>query len=79
MKMFSIVSFRVPGMKQIALYALCAACDGHGRVPDRPNGPRTEICPDCRGKGFVPTEEGRTVIGLVRAAKVEGLLPEAGV
>jgi DnaJ-class molecular chaperone len=66
-------------MKRIALFATCAACDGHGRVPGQPGGPRMEVCGECRGKGFLPTQEGRAIIGLVKTAKVRGLLPEAGV
>jgi hypothetical protein len=64
-------------MKPIADYSTCSACGGHGRIPGRPDGPRTELCPESRGAGFDPTKDGRAIIGLVRAAKVEGLLPEA--
>jgi DnaJ-class molecular chaperone len=79
MEMFITVNLRVHEMKQIAFYTHCATCDGHGRVPSPPNGPRTALCPKCRGKGFLTTEEGQAIIDLVKVAKVEGLLPEAGV
>jgi len=63
-------------MKRIVLYATCIVCDGHGRVAAQPGDARTMICGDCRGKGFLPTKDGRAIIGLVKIAKVEGLLPE---
>jgi hypothetical protein len=63
-------------MKRIPLYTNCARCGGHGRVPESLGTPRTAICPCCRGKGLLPTEEGRAIIGLLRAAKLDELLPE---
>ncbi len=66
-------------MKSVALYTTCPACDGHGRIPERPGGPRTNLCPECRGMGFTTTEEGRAIIDLVDVAKLRGLLPDAGV
>jgi hypothetical protein len=67
---------RIAPMKPIALYSTCSACDGHGRIPGQTDGPRTELCPECRGAGFVPTKDGRAILGLLRAARMEGLLPE---
>lgn len=34
------------------------------------------MCPSCGGKGFLPTQEGETIVGLLRAVKLEDLLPE---
>jgi hypothetical protein len=62
-------------MKPVALYSTCAACAGHGRIATDPDGPRSVVCPKCRGAGTTPTEDGKAIIGLVRAARVEGLLP----
>jgi DnaJ-class molecular chaperone len=63
-------------MKRITLYTNCARCGGHGRVPERPGAPRTEVCPSCRGKGVVATEDGRAIIGLLGVVGLDELLPE---
>ncbi len=65
-------------MKRVRLHSICAECGGHGRVPDSPGGPRVRPCPECRGKGLRPTEEGRAIAALVKAARLRGLLPEVG-
>jgi DnaJ-class molecular chaperone len=64
-------------LRRIALYTNCPTCEGHGRVADRHDGPRTELCPECRGTGLVATEDGKAIIGLVRAAGAEDMLPES--
>lgn len=61
----------------MTLYSNCDVCKGHGRVPEQLEGLRTQLCPDCQGMGQKLTEDSRTIIGLVRAAEVEGMLPEA--
>ncbi len=63
-------------MKPVSVDSNCDACKGHGRIPEQPEGPRAVYCLQCRGAEFLPTEDGKAIIGLVRAAKVERLLPE---
>ena len=62
-------------MTPVALYTPCEACAGHGCVRQRLEGERTVLCPACGGIGFVPTAEGRTIIGLIQVAGQRELLP----
>jgi hypothetical protein len=71
---YKITYPREDAMKPVELYVCCAACLGHDRVPERPLGPRTQLCPTCRGKGLMPTEDGRIILGLLKA--VEGHAPD---
>lgn len=66
-------------MKTAALHVTCQTCMGHGRVPVEPDGPGVKLCTECRGMGFVPTAEGRSIIDLIRVAGFQELVPEAGV
>ena len=63
-------------MKRVSIYTACPACEGHGRIPARPGGARTQLCPTCCGKGLTLTGEGVAITGLLKAAGLEGLLPE---
>lgn len=64
-------------MQPIAVYATCPWCEGHGRIALQPGGARTETCTECRGLGFVSTTEGRAIIGLIKIAGLDELLPDA--
>jgi hypothetical protein len=54
-------------MRTVEIYACCAGCLGHGWVPEEPMGPRTQPCPACHGMGLMPTEDGRIILGLLKA------------
>ena len=71
-------------MKTVDLYADCPACHGQGELYDRDFRPSLDLgqhvvltprytCGRCGGKGVVLSEPGRTILGLVRAAGVEGI------
>jgi hypothetical protein len=44
-----------------------------------PHSPKAQgaLCPECRGLGFVSTEVGESVIGLIKVAGLGELLPDA--
>ena len=63
-------------MERVALDSACPACEGHGRIPARPGAARTVLCPACRGKGLALTGEGEVITGLLKAAGLDGLMPE---
>jgi DnaJ-class molecular chaperone len=64
-------------MKRIALYTTCPECFGRGREAYRADGHLANTCPACHGLGSQLTKEGRTIVSLIRASSVMGLLPEA--
>jgi DnaJ-class molecular chaperone len=63
-------------MEPVALSSACPACEGHGRIPARPGGARTELCPACRGKGLALTGDGEAITGLLKTAGLDRLTPE---
>jgi DnaJ-class molecular chaperone len=66
-------------MKPVSFFTACPRCGGHGRIARFPDGPRSELCPACRGKGIVPTAEGRDIMGLLKAAGMGELMPDEGI
>ena len=64
-------------MVPVRLYSTCNVCGGRGHEAHHAEGRRADTCPLCHGLGSVLTEEGNMIAGLVKAAKLEGMLPVA--
>jgi DnaJ-class molecular chaperone len=56
-------------MDYVPLIEACRRCQGRGMVP---GAELPESCPACSGKGVVLTEEGRSILGLLKLAEGVG-------
>ncbi|WP_165253546.1 hypothetical protein [Paludisphaera soli] len=63
-------------MEPVSIYAICPACEGHGRVRAGAGQSRTAVCGRCRGKGRVASRDGEAIVELLRLTGLMELKPE---